>query len=126
MSGDTFAACDVYFKSVELYNSIGDESKMRQVRCLAAVALAQNVISPLIDTMLKSDKEKFDDNPYMDKLLKWADSREPFWEQESAKDDTASDDIDDWLPTIADNTAENILKDRDEVCFYNLSKYVYT
>lgn len=125
-SGDTFAACDVYFKSVELYNSINDESKMRQVRCLAAVSLAQNVISPLISTILKSDKEKFDDNPYMNKLLKWADCREPFWEHESPEDcdDDDLDDIFDSLLNIDDNTKETGLKRRDEVTLFYY--YIYT
>lgn len=41
---------------------------------------AQEVTPPYIQTILKSDKATFGDNPYMDKLLRWADNREAFWD----------------------------------------------
>lgn len=86
MIGETNNACDCYFKSVELYHALGNESKMRKVRCLAAVAMAQDVINPYIDTVLKSDAEEFGDNRYMEMLLKWSDCREHFWNERNDKE----------------------------------------
>lgn len=88
MLGESYTACECYFKSVELYHSLGNESKMRKVRCLAAVAMAQDVINPYIDTVLKSDSQEFGDNLYMEMLLKWSDCREQFWNQENDVDAT--------------------------------------
>lgn len=42
-------------------------------------SLAEDMIAPYVNLALKSNKETFGNNIYMDKLLRWELCREPFF-----------------------------------------------
>lgn len=101
-AGRSLDAANKLVAAVEIFSKFKMVDQLCQARCLAAIAMGKEVMSPFINTILKADKGVIGDNFYLAKLLKWKDRREPFW----IEDDNDNDDqsitlsIDD-LPTYS-------------------------
>lgn len=98
--GHSVDAANKLVAAIEMFSKFNMPDQLCQARCLAAIAMAKEVMPSFIDTVLKVDKGEAGDNFYLAKLLKWKDRREPFWIEDDRDDQSTTSSIND-LPTYS-------------------------
>lgn len=98
--GRSVDAANKLVAAIEIFSKFNMPDQLCQARCLAAIAMAKEVMPSFIETVLKVDKGEIGDNFYLAKLLKWNDRREPFWIEDDEDHQSITSSIDD-LPTYS-------------------------
>ncbi|KAK9720986.1 hypothetical protein QE152_g21775 [Popillia japonica] len=103
--GNPDLATPLLIKALNAFHEIGDINNREQTKNFAAVSAGQELMPKYIHFMLKCNKGNLEGVSYLQKLIRWKDTRDIAWSESSSVLSTIN--LDEAL-TIAANSASNL------------------